>query len=97
VSRKSQGLPSNILDPALQEARLIKKVQECRQTKFYGTVTLVMQAGNLVRFETRQVEKLEPKENSDGLTSEEAQEDGQQDQEAPALAQQESEAGSQAP
>ncbi len=93
MSRRSRGLPPNVLDPEVQEARLIKKVKECREIKFYGTVTLFIQAGNLVRFETRYVEKLEPEEEADGVSREEAQEDGQPPQEEATFPQQASEAG----
>jgi hypothetical protein len=77
------------LDPALQEARLLTKVKECRETKFYGEVTLFIQAGNLVRFETRHVERLEP----DGVSDDVSQTDSQQVQEEVALPQQAGEAG----
>ena len=93
MSRKTRGLPSNISDPALQEARLLTKVKECRETKFYGEVTLFIQAGNLVRFETRHVELVEPEEEPNGVSDDVPQTDGQQAQEKIALPQQAGEAG----
>jgi hypothetical protein len=72
----------NVLDPELQEQRLLRKIRECRETKFYGTVTLYMQAGNLLRFETSYTELLSQQEESHGVASEEGQPEGGQVQEA---------------
>lgn len=93
MSRKSKGLPPNVLDPDLQIQRLVNKVKECQETKFYGTVTLYVQAGNLLRWETKTTEVLSPQEEADGVTAEDGQPQGQQVQEEVSQPQQAGQAG----
>jgi len=81
-----------VLLPEEQIDRLVKKVKDCQETKFYGTVTLYLSAGNLLRFETTQTEILAPQEGSNGSGRQEARATGCEDQEAPESQEQEGQA-----
>lgn len=65
-----------------QRDLLNSKLEELQEQKFYGQVTLVINAGNILQVMINRSWKL--KEEADGLTGKEAQADGVEDQEAAA-------------
>lgn len=69
-----------------QRSKLNNQVANLQERKFYGKVTLDIQGGNLLRSITEESEKYADPESKCGDPSNEAFEDGGEDQEATAQA-----------